>query len=117
MITIYKAFIRPHVNYGDVICDRAFNESFHQRLESIHYNAAIAIAGAIRGTSSVKLFQDQRMQTLKSRSWFRKLYLFYRIFHSKSPGYLFKLIPQNNNPHASQSALNNQIPFFNVKTN
>ena len=35
------------------------------------------------------------------------------MLHSKSPSYLFKLIPQNNNP----SALNNQIPFFNVKTN
>ena len=38
------------------------------------------------------------------------------MLHSKSPNYLFKLIPENNNPYASQSALNNQIPFFNVKT-
>ena len=35
LITIYKIFIRPHLDYGDVIYDRAFNESFHQRLESI----------------------------------------------------------------------------------
>ena len=34
------------------------------------------------------------------------------MLHSKSPSYLFNLIPENNNP----SALNNQIPFFNVKT-
>ena len=54
---------------------------------------------------------------MKSRRWFRKLYLLYKIFHSKSLGYLFKLIPENNNPYASQSALNNHIPFFNVKTN
>ena len=32
LITIYKTFIRPHLDYGDVIYDRAFNESFHQRL-------------------------------------------------------------------------------------
>ena len=37
--------------------------------------------------------------------------------HSKSPSYLFNLIRENNNPHASRSTLNNQIPFFNVKTN
>ena len=36
LITIYKTFIRPHRDYGDVIYDRAFNESFHQCLESIH---------------------------------------------------------------------------------
>ena len=117
LITIYKTFIRPHLDYGDVIYDRAFNESFHQRLESIQYNAAIAITGTIRGTSSEKLFQELGLETLKSRRWFRKLYLFYKILHSKSPSYLFNLIPENNNPYASRSALNNQIPFFNVKTN
>ena len=55
LITIYKNLIRLHVDYGDVIYDRTFKESFHQRLESIQYNAAIAITGAIRGTSSKKL--------------------------------------------------------------
>ena len=34
LITIYKTFIRPHLDYGDAIYDRAFNESFHQRLDS-----------------------------------------------------------------------------------
>ena len=28
-ITIYKTFIRLHLDYGDVIHDHAFNESFH----------------------------------------------------------------------------------------
>ena len=61
LITIYKAFIRPHLDYGDVIFDQAFNNSFHQRLESIQYNAALAITGAIRGTSKKTL----------SRTWFQ----------------------------------------------
>ena len=84
LIKNYKTFIRPHLDYGDVIYDHAFNESFHQRLESIQYNAAIAITGAIRGTSLEKLFQELELKTLKSRRWFRKLYLFYKILHSKS---------------------------------
>ena len=92
LTTIYKTFIRSHLDYGDVIYDCAFNESFHQRLESVEYNAAIAITGTIRGTSSKKLFQELGLETLKSRRWFRKLYLFYKILHSKSPSYLFKLI-------------------------
>ena len=49
LITIYKSFARPHLDYGDIIYDQTFNESFHQRIESIQYNA---ITGAIRGTSS-----------------------------------------------------------------
>ena len=31
---------------------------FHQKLESIQYNACLAIAGAIRGTSKEKLYQE-----------------------------------------------------------
>ena len=116
LITIYKIFIRPHLNYGDEIYNRAFNESFHQRFESIRYNAGIAKTGTIRGTSSEKLFQELGLETLNTRRWSRKLYLFYKIIHSKSPSYLFKLISEKN-PYASRSAVNNQIPFFNVKTN
>ena len=33
LITIYKAFVRPHLDYGNVIYDQAFNELFHQKLE------------------------------------------------------------------------------------
>ena len=67
LIRIYKTFIRPHLDYGDTIYDSAFNESFHQRLESIQYDAAIAITAAIRRTSSEKLFQELGVETLKSR--------------------------------------------------
>ena len=66
-ITIYKSFIRPHLDYGDIVYDRAFNESFHKNLESIQCNAAITITGAIRGTSSEKLFQELSIESLKSR--------------------------------------------------
>ena len=51
LITIYKLFARPHLDYGDIIYDQTFNESFHQRIESIQYNAAIAITDAVRGIS------------------------------------------------------------------
>ena len=65
MITICKSFIRPHLDYGDIVYDRAFNESFHKNLQSIQYNAAIAIIGAIRGTSSEKIFQELGLESLK----------------------------------------------------
>ena len=79
LITIYKAFIRPHLDYGDVIFDQAFNNSIHQRLESIQYNAALAITGAIRGTSKEKLYQELGFESLQSRRWFRKLSLLQNI--------------------------------------
>ena len=47
LITIYKSFIRPHLDYGDVLYDRAFNELLNKNLESIQYNAVMAITEAI----------------------------------------------------------------------
>ena len=35
LITIYKAFVRPHLDYGDILHDQAYNISFHHKLESI----------------------------------------------------------------------------------
>ena len=49
LVTIYKAFIRPHLDYGDVLYDQAFNNSFKEKLESFQYNACLALTGAIRG--------------------------------------------------------------------
>ena len=46
LVTIYKSFIRPHLDY-----DKAFNNFFHAKMESIQYNACLAITGAIRGTN------------------------------------------------------------------
>ena len=54
LVTIYKTFIRPHLDYGDVLYDQAFNNSFHAKMESIQYNACLAITGAIRCTSREK---------------------------------------------------------------
>ena len=58
LLTIYKSYLRPHLDYGDVIYDRAFNESFQNKLESVQYDAALAITGAIRGSSREKLIKN-----------------------------------------------------------
>ena len=76
LLTIYKAFIRPHLDHGDTIYDQAYNDSFHQKLESIQYNAALAITGAIRGNYSEKLYQELGLESLQQRRWYRKLCTF-----------------------------------------
>ena len=42
LVTVYKAFIRPHLDYGDIIYDQTYNESFHQKIMPIQYNTALA---------------------------------------------------------------------------
>ena len=46
LITIYKAFIRPHLDYFDILYDQAYNICCYQMLESIECNTCLAITGA-----------------------------------------------------------------------
>ena len=55
LLTIYKSFVRKHLDYGDIIYDKPQNKSFCNKLESVQYNAALGITGAIWGTSKIKL--------------------------------------------------------------
>ena len=82
LFDINKTLVRPHLDYGDMIYDQTYNASFHRKLESIQYSACLAITGTIRGTSYEKLNQELGLETLQSRRWFRKLYLFYKMVNN-----------------------------------
>ena len=110
LLTIYKSFVRPHLDYGDVIYDKMFNESFHTKLESLQYNATLAITGAIRGSSSEKLYKELGLESLKSRRWYRKMSLLFKILKNESPSYLFNTIPKRNTQRQTRNSDN--IPSF-----
>ena len=65
LLTIYKSFIRLHLDYGGTIYDKAFNESFHAKLESLQYNATLVITGAIRGSSTENTYEELGLESLK----------------------------------------------------
>ena len=58
LLTIYKSFIRPHLDYCDIIYDQPNNESFCTKVERIQYNAALAITVAMKGTFQSKLLKN-----------------------------------------------------------
>ena len=95
LITIYKAFLRPSIDYGDIIYDQPQNESFCEKLESVQYKAALAITGAIQRSSSKKLYQELGLESLKSRRWYRRLCCMYKIMKKETPNYLTNLIPKS----------------------
>ena len=64
-ITIYKSFLRPHFDYGELIYDQPNNESYCQQIERIQYNASLAITGAIKGTSRPKLYTEIGLESLR----------------------------------------------------
>ena len=92
---IWVGYIIPKIIVCVVIwydITKAYNASFHQKLEFLQYNACLAIFGAIRSTSREKLYKELRLESLQLRRRLRKLCCFYKLFKSEHPHYLFKLI-------------------------
>ena len=69
----------------------------------MQYNAALAITGAIRGTSKEKLYQELGLEYLSKRRWFKRLSTFYRIQDNQYPLHLFNLIPPSNNNYNTRN--------------
>ena len=72
---------------------KGFNESFHVKLESLQYNATLAITGAIRGFSTEKMYEELGLKTLKSRRWYRKMSVFI-MFSKVSCSHTFLILYQ-----------------------
>ena len=95
LLQINKSFIRPHLDYCDVIyhkptyddfCSNYYSEraksdpintnyEFTNKIESVQYNAALAITGCSRGTSREKLFLELGLTSLYDRRRLHRLNL------------------------------------------
>ena len=113
LFAIYKSFIISHLDYGDMIYDQAYNASFHQKLDPVQYKAALAITGAIRGTSKEKLHDEQGLGALEKRRWCIKLYCFFKSFIYKCWKCLFNIISTSLSTYSTRNT--NNIPLFKVK--
>ena len=115
LVTLYKMFVRPHLDYADIIYDQPNNETFKNILKSIHYNAALAITGAIRGSSMDKLFSELGFEYLSDRRWLRRLTFLYKIKDNSAPKYLCNILP-NNSSSRYPTRNRNQIRNFSART-
>ena len=84
-MTIYKSFTRPHLDYDDVVYNQPLNNTFSNKLETVQYNAAVAITTAIKGTSRKTLYQKLGLEYLQQRRWMIQLSFFYKVVSTKLP--------------------------------
>ena len=87
LIQMYKMFIRPLFDYGDVIYHTPHSPSMFdssitlnflmERIEKVQYHAALAITGCWRGTSRNKLYVELGLESLADRRWARRLIHFF----------------------------------------
>ena len=100
---LYKLYVRPHLDYGDVIyhdppnlCEFSGNTTLSnqmEKIESVQYSAALAVSGAWRGTSREKLYAELGWESLSLRRWSRRLTLFFKIANNLTPDYTRDPIP------------------------
>ena len=81
MLTIYKTFIRPILDYVDIIYGKPLTESFKDKLEMVQYNAALVITGALKGTSRNLIYRELGLESLAELRWSRKIFFFHKIIN------------------------------------
>ena len=92
--TIYIAFIRPLLEYGDVIWDNCTQYEKHE-LEKIQNEAARIVTGATKLVSLNALYNEICWDTLEKRRNDHKLTLFYKMKCNIAPNYLSSLVPRS----------------------
>ena len=91
----YKLYVRPHLDYGDVIYHNQRTDLMNL-IEQVQYKAALIVSGCWQGTSRERLYDELGWESLSDRRWFRRMTMFYKISNGMTPDYLVKHIPINN---------------------
>ena len=85
LLIIYKTFVKPILDYVDIIYDKPLTESFKDKLEMVQYNAALAFTGAIKGTSRDHIYRELGLESLAERKWSRNIFFFHKIINGLLP--------------------------------
>lgn len=90
--TIYFSFIRPLLEYADVIWDNCTQYEVND-LEKIQYEAARIVTGATKLVSINSLLLETGWESLSSRRKKHKLQFFFKMQNDLTPSYLSSLVP------------------------
>ena len=58
LLTIYKSFVRPNLDYAYIIYDNPLNQSFKNKLEKVWYRVALVISVTFKGISREHLYEE-----------------------------------------------------------
>ena len=92
----YTSFIRPILEYGDVVLDNC-SQYEKQEIEKVQIEAARIVTGTTKLISLNLLYIEAGWDSLEKRRKYHKLTLFYKLINNISPSYLSDLVPQSVN--------------------
>jgi hypothetical protein len=89
--TIYKSFIRPKIEYGNVLYQSASAHELNL-LNNLEFEARRIITGAMARTSRAALLIETGWPTLQKRRHIQILNMFYMIHAGTAPTYLINIL-------------------------
>jgi hypothetical protein len=98
--------VRSTLEYADVVWDGC-SDSDSDLLESLQFEAARIITGAMKGTHRENLLCETAWVTLKNRRKDHKLIMMYKLLNNLTPIYLSELCPISNNSRTNYNLRNN----------
>ena len=114
--TIYWSFIRPILEYGDVVWDSCTQQE-KRDIEKIHNGAARIVTDTTKIVSINLLYEETGWETLKIRRKNHKLTLFFKMINGLSPQYLSDLVSETIDSSSNYNLRNsNDIHLVNART-
>ncbi|MCG8046489.1 MAG: reverse transcriptase domain-containing protein [Candidatus Thiodiazotropha endolucinida] len=115
--TIYLVFIRPLLEYGDIIWSNC-TQYEKDELEKIQTEAARIATGTTKLISRRVLYTEIRWESLEQRRKHHQLTLFYKMINHLTPAYLTTLIPQSVSSLSRYNLRNsNDLQTIDARTN
>ena len=112
---MYLNFIRPLLEYGDVVWDNCTAE-LKNDIESVQNEAARIVSVATKLCNIHTLLADLRWDTLACRRRKHRLTLLYKMKHGLTPNYLTHMIPnQSQDRYPLRNAESIHLPLLKVK--
>ena len=111
--TMYFSFIRPVLEYADVIWNN-YTQYESNELEKIQNEAARIVTGATKMVSINSLLSETGWETLSSRRNKHKLTLLHKMQNDLSPEYLCSLVPPTVGSTSSYPLRNADDPYIQI---
>ena len=112
---MYKSLVRSHLDGCDFIyhipnqflTGESALPTLMGKVESVQYQAALAVTGAWKGTSRLKIYKELGWESLSDRRSYRRILQLHKIIDKKTPSYLYNKLPPNRHvliflPHVFQ---------------
>ena len=88
---MYFSYIRPILEYGDIIWDNCFNYE-KDEIEKIQIEAGRIVTGATKSCSASKILEETGWESLETRRRKHRLTTFYKMTSRNTPSYLSMLV-------------------------